>query len=336
MAEMRLSWSDRPDAPDELDFIAARDDSAPDLPESNVVRAVAFRGTDPLARLAIYMREDLHGAPGRSGLIGHFAARDGECAVALLRDALRRLIHSGAVRVLGPMNGSTWARYRFALPALDGDLDEPVYLGEPVNPREYPAWFERAGLEPVALYESRVTRTLTQEDDRVRDAHRATVDRGLTIEPLDISNFDAALRELHALSAVAFAENRYYSPIAADAFVAQYAPFRAMLDPALVLLARDEHRVLRGVSFAYPDPLGAAAGSRRVVLKTLAVHPDWRSMGLGGLLVARTHQAASERGHHAVIHALMHVANHSVRISSHTSGVFRRYALFGRSATDVG
>ena len=108
-----------------------------------------------------------------------------------------------------------------------------------------------------------------------------------------------------------------------------YRPMRALLDPALVLLARDADASLIGYAFAYADPLSVEAGRpHRMILKTLAVDPAWRSIGLGALLVERLHIAARSRGLSSVIHALMHVANNSMKISAHTAQLFRRYALY--------
>ena len=67
-----------------------------------------------------------------------------------------------------------------------------------------------------------------------------------------------------------------------------------------------------------------------VILKTLAVHPDYSGLGLGGLLTARSHDAARQLGYHRVIHALMHETNKSRRISGHTAVPVRRYTLFAK------
>jgi hypothetical protein len=72
-----------------------------------------------------------------------------------------------------------------------------------------------------------------------------------------------------------------------------------------------------------------------VILKTLAVHPDFGGLGLGGLLTARCHDAARQLSYRRVIHALMHETNNSRRISSHTAVPVRRYTLYARGLGNV-
>lgn len=304
-------------------FDAAASPGLPAEPPIPAMRAaIAWRGGRPVARLSTLMREGLAGAPGRSGLIGHFASVEAEAGVSLLRAAIEALRADGAARVLGPMNGSTWARYRLALP---GDAVATPFLGEPQNPAAYVEWFGAAGLGPVAHYAS--TCGPLDGTEAARGAERAerVARRGIVVAPLRMEAFEEELRALHALSLGAFADNPYFTPIPEAEFVAMYAPMRGLLDPALVLLARDATGALVGYILSYADPLGPG----RLVIKTLAVAPAWRSIGLGGHLTALVRRAAQERGLREAIHALMHVENASTRIATEGMRLFRRYALFG-------
>jgi GNAT superfamily N-acetyltransferase len=321
----RLEWG-RGTPPPAFHEVDAAD---PTAPGPDAEWGIAFTGDRPAARLAAYLSRDLVGAPGETGLVGHYAATDSDAAVALLRDAARRLLAAGARRVLGPMNGTTWGRYRLAISEPSGETAAPPFLGEPVNPPEYPAHFAAAGFREAARYESRITGDIGAANPRAAAAEATARSRGITIAPIDLARFEDELRDLHQFSLRAFAANLYYSPIGAEEFAAMYRPMRALLDPALVLLARDADASLIGYAFAYADPLSLVEGRpHRLIVKTLAVDPAWRSIGLGALLVERLHAAARGAGLSAVIHALMHVANDSVKISAHTARLFRRYALY--------
>jgi GNAT superfamily N-acetyltransferase len=332
-ADVRIEWGEG-QPPAQFAGVAVGGGAAAqgvDTPGADAHWGIAWSGDRPVARLATYLRDGLQGAPGISGLVGHYAASDDHAAVALLQDAAERLRARGAQRVLGPMNGSTWARYRFALPAEPEDEQEPPFLGEPVNPPDYPAQFEAAGFTIVERYESRIADDITVGNPRAHAAEEAALERGISIAPLDPARFDAELDALHALSLRAFRDNVYYSPIDAASFAAQYRPMRDMLDPSLVLLARAGDRLV-GYVFAYADPLAPREGRPyRLIVKTLASDPEWRSFGLGALLVERLHTTARVKGLTAAVHALMHVANNSVKISAHTARVFRRYALYEHS-----
>jgi GNAT superfamily N-acetyltransferase len=308
---------------------AAAGHLAPDEPLGENARGVvAFRGFRPVARMSLAFAHDLHGAPGRTGLVGHYEAVDREVGTALLGRGLRTLRRDGARRVLGPINGSTWGRYRLV---VDGDLGiDPPFLSEPENPPEYVDDFREAGFRVVAEYESAVVEDLAAADPRAPEYSARLATQGATMRTLDLDRFDEELDAVHRLSVEAFAQNRYYAPISLDAFRARYLPMRPFVDPDLVRLAVGADGALLGFVFAFPDLLSAHGGRpTRVVLKTLATAPAARGLGLGSLLTDEVRRIAREKGYRAVIHALMEAGNPSVRISRHSARVMRRYALFG-------
>jgi len=283
---------------------------------------IARRGDEPVARCALTSADGLHGAPGRTGMIGHYEASDRSAGVAMLAEALRML--PNVDRVLGPINGSTWARYRLALPG-----DAPPFLSEPTNPAEYIDDFAAAGFRVAAWYESARVTDLSTPDPRAAGAPERLRARGVTVRALLPDRFDQELEALYALTVDAFAENLYYTPISFAEFRARYTPLRPLLEPELVRLAEDEEGRLLGYVFAFPDLLTMSAGRpTRVVLKTLASAQGARGLGLGTFLGDEIRRLAHERGYTEVIHALMHVQNASVGISRHTADVFRRYSLY--------
>jgi GNAT superfamily N-acetyltransferase len=325
-----------PDDARMAEFSAVREHvgyATPDEPVQPPARCLLAWGAHgiPAARLSFSVADDLHGAPGRTGLIGHYERTDPAAAAVLLRDAVVRLRGLGVDRILGPLNGSTWGRYRLALPPGPREEVEPPFLSEPVNPVDYPADFEAAGFRVAATYESALVDDLSAPDPR-RDelAERVRVRaRGAVIRPLDLARFDDELRAIHRLSVAAFADNLFYSPIDFPEFQARYTPLRPLLDPALVRMAEDADGGLLGFVFAFPDLLTVRDGRpTRVVLKTLASAPAARGLGLGTYLTDEVRRLAHEKGYASVIHALMQADNQSVRISRHSARVFRRYALY--------
>lgn len=309
---------------------------------------VAYGAGRPVARLAVGMAPQLHGAPGPCGMVGWYEALDGEAGAVLLARAAAVLAERGAVRVLGPMNGSTWRRYRLALPAGPGEPAPTPFLAEPVNPPDYPAHFLAAGYAVAAEYESRAALLPPGEPPASAEASGAPLPDGIRIAALDPARFDDTLREIFDLSTAAFADNLFYSPIGFAEFAAAYLRMKPLLDPELVRLARGADGRLLGFVFAFPDPYdrvpdtvrarpAASARARRprglrVVLKTLATAPEARGLGLGGRLSAEVHRVARERGAPSVVHALMQVDNASTNISGRLRGEpFRRYALYDRT-----
>jgi GNAT superfamily N-acetyltransferase len=260
------------------------------------------------------LASDLRGAPGVTGWIGWYEARDAVAGAALLREACARLDARGAVRVLGPLHGSTWRRYRLA---LAGDAENPpFFLGEPRNPFTYAQHFLDAGFSVVSTYESRIL--------RAGEGSPATVPAGLRLRTAQGETFEALLDRLYAFSLEAFADNLFYSPISSEEFVALYEPVRRLFDPERILLMEDERGEMIGYLFAYPDhphPI--------LVAKTMAVAPRARGRGLARVLLDEIVHRAGVLGFTHVIHALMREDNRSRNVSiAQGAGLYRRYAFY--------
>ena len=278
------------------------------------------------------MVENLVGAPGRSGLIGHYESLDDAAGIALLEHTAAALARNDVQRILGPMNGSTWASYRLALPAEPDDSqgNPPFFLGEPRNPFEYHAQFLSAGFAVCSRYESRSYLTESQAAIAEPPIPATMRDGRLTIALLDPGRYEETLLDVYTLSLEAFSDNAYYSPIGAAEFIAAYQPLRPLLDPRLVLLVRDSRGALVSFLFGYPDPLWIPHGTPvRAVMKTGATAKQFRGAGIGRYLFQLFRARATSLGYEEVIHALMHVANTSMRLSGEQQSVlFRRYALY--------
>ena len=292
---------------------------------------VALDAGKPVARLSLHLREDLVGAPGRSGLVGHYEALDRDAGVVLLTEACRTLVDEGAVRVLGPMNGSSWDRYRLAIVDEPGDPSPspPFFPGEPANPPDYPRHFEAVGFHVVARYESRID-GLERDAPDAADVAARVAEAGISIRPLDVARFGAELDMLFAVSLEAFSGNAFYSPIGRVAFHALYEPLLGIMDPDFVLVAVERGGRACGFLFAYTDATREREGQPRcLIAKTVAVAPDARGHGVAKHLLDRVRSAARGRGYVELVHALMHVTNLSTRLSArHDSRIFRRYALW--------
>lgn len=258
--------------------------------------------------------------PGeRIGLIGHYAADDARSAAEILSAACAELARHGCTLVIGPMDGSTWRRYRL----LTGRGEEAPFFLEPDNPDDWPLHFQAQGFTPLATYYSSVN-----EDIRRSWPQRAT---GFTIRSLDSARVDEELHLLWEMSTRAFAENFLYTPIEEAEFRTMYLKLLPLVRPELVLIAeRDKN--LAGFCFAIPDMLQARRGVPidTFIVKTLAVLPEYQGQGLGTLLIARANEAAARLGIRRSIHALMHADNPSRKIGKGFLRDFRRYTLFAR------
>jgi L-amino acid N-acyltransferase YncA len=282
-------------------------------------------GGAPVARCSLWWRKVPQLEGERTGIIGHFAALDGASAAVLLNHCCRELAGQGCSVVIGPMDGNSWRRYRF----ITSRGSEPPFFLEPDNPDQYPGYFETAGFAPLARYYSNLDPDLGWE---VAEPLKARLSRrGVRIRPLEPDDFAAELERIYTISVAAFTSNFLYSPISRDEFMAMYTRVQNVVQPELVLFAEHQHQPV-GFVFAIADLLHVrpTGGSDTMIIKSLAVLPEWNGKGIGPLLMAAVTANARTLGYQRGIHALMHESNRSRGLSGHHGAMIREYTLYCR------
>jgi len=282
------------------------------------------------ARCSLWWRSAPRHLNHRVGIIGHYDAHTAEAAAALLATAGRRLAEQGCSFAVGPMDGNTWRRYRL----ITERGPEPIFFLEPDHPLASAAHFTKNGFDVMATYSSSLSPDLNQRDPKVAQAAARLREEGITIRSLDRGSLVDQLRRIHSLSLASFKENFLYTPIGEAEFLAMYLPLQPYIDPRLIVIA-EHHGSPVGFMVGIPDLLQAQAGKRvdTVILKTLAVHPDYGGLGIGRVLVAACLETARHLGYRRAISALIREDNMSVKLVPPGSYRIRRYTLFGKELT---
>lgn len=260
--------------------------------------------------------------PGeRLGLIGHYAADHASSSAEILSAACSELARRGCTLAVGPMDGSTWRRYRL----LSERGSEPLFFLEPDNPDDWPQHFENQGFSPFANYYSTVNEDLSRP-------FPLRVPANFNIRPLDIKRIEEELHCLWQLATRGFAGNFLYTPIEEREFLAIYQRLLPIIRPELVLIAEMDGKPA-GFCFALFDMLQASRGVKvdTYIVKTLAVLPEYRGDGIGNLFFTRINEAASKLGIRRGIYALMHEDTLTRRKGQGHFRDIRRYALYSKS-----
>lgn len=298
-----------------------------------------------VARLSAQLSPALQDEAGRPvGMIGHFEALERpEAVAALFAEALAWLRAAGARRVIGPIDGDTWHRYRLNL----GPWVHPPFLLEPYNPAYYPALWEANGFTIAARYASTRVEDLpavaARLEARAEQARRA----GYRPRAIELGRFDEEIALLYRLSCRIFAGNYLYSEISAAEFAALYAGARPLLERRLVSFVVAPGGEAVGFLFAYPDLFRAVAAMRgkrhllaklrflwlrrkagAVNFKTLGVLPEHRRAGCAALLFHHGYREAMALGYRAANHCLFLDDNPSAGLDHGVGVPLRRYALY--------
>ena len=279
-----------------------------------------------IARFSLWWKQ-VPSYPGqRLGLIGHYAARDGKAAHEALCLASQELSVTGCTMAVAPMDGNTWHRYRL----LTERGTEPAFFLEPDNSDEVPRDFETYGFQAMAQYYSAINTDLSRcvfASDL--DTHLAA--EGFRIRAFDSADWENELARVWQVASQAFRKNFLFAPIEEEEFLAIYRPLLQLVRHELIFIAERAGEPV-GFAFNVPDLFQAKRGLPidTLIVKSLAVIPQWVGRGLGTLLVTRSLQAARVLGFRRGIIALMHEVSGARRIVRTFMKDFRRYTLYSR------
>lgn len=257
----------------------------------------------------------------RVGILGDYRARDAATGVELLHSACSKFEELGIKTVVGPMNGSTWNKYRLTTEGFDS----PPFALESLTPKEYVHHFEAAGFSPIASYASAVV-DAGKDFDRSGEALKRIEKRGFLIRSFRKDRSREELAGMYRIAVDSFKDNFLYSPISQNQFTAMYEPLVPVIDERLVFIA-EKDGAMAGFLFAIPNKLLASGRDDTVVIKTLARLSGGSCRGLGLALVSACHARAEELGYGKIIHALYKDDNRSGTFSADASPL-RRYALY--------
>ena len=240
------------------------------------------------------------------GYIGCFEMPDRDTGRRQLEVYVRQLQDAGHQRIIAPINGDTWHTYRL----VSWSGNEPAFPLEPQNPLWYNEVYTELGFAPLKKYRS----------DTFSIGNIAPLPD--TDNALRFRNFrDNDLKTVYEISLHGFDENFLYNDIPFEEFCRLYQPFLHVVDKKLAIIAEVEN-IPVGFMFAFP------AGDR-LILKTMAVLPEYRSNGIGAKMYNHVLLAGQRKGLKAAIAALIAEGNHSHKITSrYGSEKIREYTLY--------
>jgi GNAT superfamily N-acetyltransferase len=297
------------------------------------VHCLLLENGEPVARCSLWWTQTPAYKTGKVGLIGHYAAQSDEAAIELLNQACQSLAEKGCTFVIGPMDGSTWRRYRFV---TESPLNAVPFLLEPTNPPEYPKQWLNCNFQPLAQYTSTLQVSLEPDPDVSERLEKLVKTRlakaGISFRSLDKSKMKEELEAIFDITIKSFTHNFLYTPISKVEFMNDYQKVLPFALSELVLFAELKEQPI-GYVFALPDILQKQRGEAldTFIVKTLAVLPEHTNKGLGTVLVDLVVRKAREIGFRKAIHALMLETNQSQTISERfQSQLLRRYTLYAK------
>lgn len=265
----------------------------------------------------------------RIGTIGELTINDDEAGVKLLNECERVLKEKGVKQIVAPMNGNTWKQYR----TLKWSNGDNPFVMEKVSPIEYNAVFEKAGFNEIDEYTSTKGKVKDYFDNEILDEiEKRLADENIVIRHFEKANALDELKKIYNVSVKSFCRNPFYTPIDEENFIAQYTPFIDMIDEELIYIAEKDGKEI-GFLFSIPDfnEMKTKGKISTLILKTVAVLPEYEDMAIGNVMNRMIAKKAMEKGFEDWIYAFMYKDNTSQRLAQrNNTQLLREYVLFGK------
>jgi len=242
------------------------------------------------------------------GYIGNFEMKDIQDG----KEKLARYIEELAEHdeIIGPIDGSTWYNYRL-VSYTDGSPSFPM---EPSNPLWHNDVYTDLGFVPIKKYFS--------QRGPIKDIKPYKKSEMVNIRGFKSGDVHAMLQTMYEISKASFTNNFLFHPISYAEFEALYLPRFNMIDHDFILVAEMDHKA---VGF-----LLAFVANEILIVKTVAVMPEYRFAGIGGMIINAALVKAEKLGIKTSIAALMAEDNTSRKAATRYGGkIFREYTLYG-------
>ena len=292
-----------------------------DIP-SDATLFVVKDGDDVLARCALIYNSGLKYQNFKTVQVGFFEAVNNIEAVKFLFDKVKKFAKDNYEYLVGPINGSTWKKYRVTLPS-----ENLPFLLDNYNKPYYAQLFENSGFEQIAYYTSSIFENLDRDYSRVEKFGKIFENKGVKFRNFNLDKFESDIRKIYDISVASFVNNFLYTEISFEEFYKMYEPVKSFLNPEWIIFAEDGND--KPIAFMFGFDNLFAQGQKSLIAKTLAQVPDSKYKGIGSYLVELLHQKAFEKGYDNVIHALMYESNVSANILGKDAKLYHEYKLYG-------
>ena len=248
----------------------------------------------------------------------------------LFNKIFEELKKEGIETIIGPLNGTTWNTYRYVTEKGNGR----PFLLEPWNEDYSVSLFEKLGFKPLAGYISTVMEGMNSNgrknlDKKIEKLKKFDYYKDIKVESAENKDLLTVLNKVYDLTVEAFKNNFLYSELEREIFLKMYMSYEDKIVKKFfkMLYLKGE---LIGYVFGIPDytELGYKGKIDTIILKTIAVSPEYNGKGMGYILINSLIEEAGKEGYENVIYALMHESNVSKNIGLLLGNMLRRYTLF--------
>ena len=248
----------------------------------------------------------------------------------LFNKVFEELKKEGIETIIGPLNGTTWNTYRY----VTEKGSRKQFLLEPWNEDYSVSLFEKLDFKHLAGYISTVMEGMNSDgrknlNKKIEKLKKFDYYEDIRVESAENKDLLTVLNKVYDLTVEAFKNNFLYSELEREIFLKMYLSYEGKIIKKFfkMLYLKDG---LIGYVFGIPDytELGYKGKIDTIILKTIAVSPEYNGKGMGYILINSLIEEAEKEGYENVIYALMHESNVSKNIGLLLGNMLRKYTLF--------
>ncbi len=297
------------------------------LAEGRMRHFVLHDGGKPIARATAFINPRMQDQPVPTGVFGSldfgaaFAEREAELR-ELAGRAFAWLASQGMQRVRGPIDFSTWNRYR----CVTQDWGYPPILGENAYEPRYARFFEGL-LKPAGTYCSNLITDIEggKKVAKYIRMEEAAERWGVQVEEIPLAEVEKHLPMFYELASRIFPLDWAFTPIGPEEFAEMMVPVARQAPDFRLMIARDPQGAPIGLVYGYLNP---TSPKKTGVIKSMGVVPEYQGRKVAYLLTYRYHTAQLERGYVNFLHAMIKEDNLSRIMSMHFATKVRGYCIY--------
>lgn len=244
-------------------------------------------------------------------IIGDFFAENIKAVNRLFEIIEQKAKENNCKKIIGPMNENTWNNYRF----VSWKDNTPQFFLEEMNPLIYNEFFLLNNFNPCAKYYSDIQEITPTAKNNIA---------GIKFKHPKIKNSNELLETIYNLSIICFKDNPFYSEISKEEFFEKYNKLIPLIRPNLIIIAEKDDKPI-GFMFAIPNYNDKNFDT--IIMKTIAVLPEYQGLGIGKEMFNRVLNNAYKKGYKKAISAYMYQSNISKKLPKESKKI-REYTLY--------
>ena len=261
-----------------------------------------YNGGKPVGRFAVTTYPD-----DDTAYLGFYECADDDNAARFLFDeAIRFCREKGFSKIVGPVDGSFWQKYRLKINLFD----RPPYTGEPYNKPYYFRQFTDNGFTVSEHYTSNHFHPLEENyrNDRYEKRFRQFLQKGYRIESPTDENYDLILDRVYDMIMELYSDFPIFKLLSREDFKEIYSSYKLIMNMSMTKIAFFEDKavgffisipdygseVYHAGLFSIPKILKTKKSPKQYVMLYMGVLPEHK--GLGITLVYSIMQELSRNG----------------------------------------